>query len=197
MKKVAVVVGCMVVVVAGVIGMWPVAEKVYKVYQLVHETPAQHLPVPVQGVNTAKFINSWGYPRSGGRHHQGIDIFAPRDRPVLSTTHGLVTKVGIDGLGGQVVMVMGPGREMHYYAHLDKYGTFKTGDLVNSGDVLGYVGDTGNAKGTPYHLHYGIYRQGIAINPYMRFAVPSLAQQKTVRKKLTMAMAGQTKAQLQ
>ena len=59
------------------------------------------------------------------------------------------------------------GPEWHYYAHLDSFGTFREGDIVHAGDVLGYVGNTGNARGTPAHLHYGIYRDA-ARNPYPR-----------------------------
>jgi murein DD-endopeptidase MepM/ murein hydrolase activator NlpD len=63
------------------------------------------------------------------------------------------------------------GLESHYYAHLDRFGTFREGDVVEPGDVLGYVGTSGNARGTPSHLHYGIYR-GRALNPYSRLAAP-------------------------
>ncbi|MNT39589.1 L-Ala--D-Glu endopeptidase precursor [compost metagenome] len=61
---------------------------------------------------------------------------------------------------------MGPGRQLHYYAHLDDYAAIRAGDIVVAGTVLGYVGTTGNARGTPPHLHYGIYTAGGALNPY-------------------------------
>jgi murein DD-endopeptidase MepM/ murein hydrolase activator NlpD len=62
---------------------------------------------------------------------------------------------------------MGPGRQNHYYAHLSRFGAFEVGDRVSAGDIVGYVGDTGNARGTPPHLHYGVYRfGGAAINPF-------------------------------
>ena len=80
---------------------------------------------------------------------------------------GIVTRVGMNRLGGRVVGVLGPGLEWHYYAHLDRFGTFGEGDIVQTGDVLGYGGNTGNARSTPSHLHYGIYRDG-AKNPYPR-----------------------------
>jgi len=89
---------------------------------------------------------------------------------VLSTTRGIVARVGTNTLGGLVVWVIGPGLEWHYYAHLDRYGAFRVGDVIHSGDVVGYVGRTGNARGTPFHLHYGIYRHGVAENPYARLA---------------------------
>jgi murein DD-endopeptidase MepM/ murein hydrolase activator NlpD len=123
------------------------------------------LPVPVQGVSPTRLTDTWGAARSGGRRHEGIDIFAPRGTPVLSTTEGVVMQVGTNNLGGQVVWVLGPGRQRHYYAHLDGYADIARGQLVAPGDVLGHVGNTGNAQGTPPHLHYGIYDGG-AINPY-------------------------------
>ena len=62
--------------------------------------------------------------------------------------------------------MLGPGGQRHYYAHLDRYADIENGQRVRPGTVLGYVGTTGNAKGTPPHLHYGIYASGGAINPY-------------------------------
>ncbi|OZI26303.1 peptidase M23 [Bordetella genomosp. 9] len=124
------------------------------------------LPVPVRGVTPRQLADTWNAARSEGRKHQGIDIFARRGTPVLSTTEGVVTQVGTNRLGGKVVWVMGPGHQMHYYAHLEDYGHVKWGSHVMPGDVLGYVGNTGNAQGTPPHLHYGIYPPDGAINPF-------------------------------
>ncbi|EFF74354.1 peptidase, M23 family [Achromobacter piechaudii ATCC 43553] len=130
------------------------------------------LPVPVQGIAKSRLTDTWGAARSGGRRHEGIDIFAARGTPVLATTQGVVMQVGTNNLGGQVVWVLGPGRQRHYYAHLDAYADIERGQLVAPGDVLGYVGNTGNAKGTPPHLHYGIYDGG-AINPYALLVGPA------------------------
>ncbi|HCQ45578.1 MAG TPA: peptidase M23 [Achromobacter sp.] len=130
------------------------------------------LPLPVQGVSARRLTDTWGAARSGGRQHEGIDIFAARGTPVLSTTEGVVMQVGTNNLGGQVVWVLGPGRQRHYYAHLDGYADIERGQLVAPGDVLGYVGNTGNARGTPPHLHYGIYDGG-AINPYTLLMAPA------------------------
>ena len=124
------------------------------------------LPVPVAGVKPAGLRDTWGGARSAGRKHEGIDIFARRGTPVLSSTEGVVVRVGTNRLGGQVVWVMGPGGQRHYYAHLERYGDVHAGMRVAPGKVLGYVGTTGNAAGTPPHLHYGIYVSGGAINPY-------------------------------
>lgn len=122
--------------------------------------------VPVRGVSRMRLRDTWQAARSGGRKHEGIDIFAPRGTPVHSATEGIVMRVGSNRLGGQVVWVLGPGGQRHYYAHLDRFADVSRGARVRPGTVLGYVGNTGNAAGTPPHLHYGIYDAGGAINPY-------------------------------
>lgn len=134
------------------------------------------LSVPVRGVSSRQLVDSWGAPRSGGRRHRGIDIFARRGTPVVANTRGLVLFVGHNRLGGMVVRILGPGGQIHYYAHLERFGRYRRGDVIRAGDVLGYVGTTGNARGTPPHLHYGIYvMPGLALNPY-----PLLRQQRPV-----------------
>jgi murein DD-endopeptidase MepM/ murein hydrolase activator NlpD len=157
-------------VLATAIGMAarPLAARAWFAWQLAAESPPSHLPSPIGARGT--FANSWGAPRDGTRRHEGIDIFAPRDTPVLSTTRGIITRIGTNRLGGQVVWVLGPGFESHYYAHLDRFGDIHLGEIVATGDVLGYVGNTGNARTTPAHLHYGIYHDGVAENPYTRLA---------------------------
>jgi peptidoglycan LD-endopeptidase LytH len=125
------------------------------------------LTMPVEGVAEGSLVDTWGAARSEGRRHEGIDIFAPRGTRVLSATRGIVLIVGTNRLGGRVVEVLGPGLVWHYYAHLDRYATIHAGQVVQAGDVLGYVGDSGNARGTPCHLHYGIYvPPHHAIDPY-------------------------------
>jgi murein DD-endopeptidase MepM/ murein hydrolase activator NlpD len=164
----------LIVAVAVLIAVAPVVRKLLErawfVYSLSIEEPPARLPSPVIGARPQKLADSWGGARSGGRRHQGIDIFAPKDTPVVSTTRGIVTRVGTNRLGGQVVWVLGPGLESHYYAHLNRFAAIRAGQVVDAGDVLGYVGRTGNAHGTPFHLHYGIYHRGMAQNPYPRLA---------------------------
>jgi murein DD-endopeptidase MepM/ murein hydrolase activator NlpD len=127
----------------------------------------EFLPIPVAGVRPAMLADTFGAPRPGGRRHQGIDIFAKRGTPVVAPIGGVVLRTGQNRLGGNVVWLLGPGQQVHYLAHLDRFGVFDAGDVVRAGDVLGYVGNTGNAKGTPPHLHYGIYaRPGGAVNPF-------------------------------
>jgi peptidoglycan LD-endopeptidase LytH len=152
----------------------PVVARAWFVYTLAREGVPVQLPSPVAAHRPSRFVDTWGAPRSGGRRHEGIDIFAPKSTPVVSTTRGIVTRVGANRLGGLVVGVLGPGLEWHYYAHLDRFGPFKEGDVVNPGDILGYVGNSGNARTTPPHLHYGIYRHG-ATNPYARLNPSSSA----------------------
>lgn len=125
------------------------------------------LPVPVQGINAKRIADTWGGARSGGRKHEGVDIFAPRGTPVTSATEGVVLRVAEYGIGGKHIWVFGPGGERHYYAHLDDWAHgIERLTHVRKGTVLGYVGDTGNAKGTPPHLHYGIYGSNGAYNPW-------------------------------
>lgn len=141
-----------------------VAAKWQQLSLLQQEPPAENsLPNPVPGQG---LTDTWGAARSQGRTHEGIDIFAPRGTPIQTTTQGIVSKVGENNLGGRVVVVVGPGGAGHYYAHLEDYADISPNDWVNAGDVIGYVGDSGNAKGTPPHLHYGIYLNGSAVNPY-------------------------------
>ena len=124
---------------------------------------ANSLPSPLPEQH---LTDTWGAARSQGRSHEGIDIFAARGTPIRATTQGIVSKVGENTLGGRVVVVVGPGSAGHYYAHLEDYADISPNDWVNAGDIIGYVGDSGNAKGTPPHVHYGIYISGSAVNPY-------------------------------
>ena len=151
----------------------PWIERAWFVAMLATEEPPAALATPLGARRAPKFVNSWGNPRPGGRRHEGIDIFAPRDTPVLSTTRGIVTRVGTNRLGGQVVWVLGPGLERHYYAHLSRHADVREGDRVEAGDVIGYTGNTGNARGGPAHLHYGIYAHAGARNPYPRLVAGS------------------------
>ena len=144
----------------------PVIERALYPMRLMAMPKPDMLPVPVEGVRPRALCDTWGGARSEGRRHEGIDIFARRGTPVLSSTEGIVTQVGTNRLGGLVVWVMGPGGQRHYYAPLDRYADVEAGMRIQAGRVLGYVGNTGNAKGTPPHLHYGVYEMGGAINPY-------------------------------
>lgn len=145
--------------------LWPYLKNAQRLAALMNApTPTAHsLPNPLPG---QRFADTWGGIRSGGRKHEGVDIFAARNTPISATTRGIVLNVGPNELGGRTVMILGPGGQQHYYAHLERYPNLKRGDWVNAGDIVGYVGDSGNARGTPTHLHYGIYTAQGAINPY-------------------------------
>lgn len=145
---------------------YPYLKNFVRVVRLFREPAPAVLPVPVEGVAPGQLANTWGAERSEGRRHEGIDIFAPRGTPVISATHGVVVRKGWNRLGGRTVTVLGPNGWFHYYAHLDDWDAPGVGDWIEAGTVLGYVGDSGNARGTPTHLHYGIYESGTARNPY-------------------------------
>ena len=136
------------------------------VARLYTKSPDQTLAMPVQDVTKREVTNTWHAPRSTDRLHEGQDIFAPRGTPILSATEGYIVRIGENSLGGQTVSVMGAGGRVYYYAHLDSYAAgIAEGDYVTTKSVLGYVGTTGNAAGTPPHLHFGVYSSGGAINP--------------------------------
>jgi peptidoglycan LD-endopeptidase LytH len=85
-----------------------------------------HLPVPVQGVAPRRLADTWHAPRdAGSRKHMGIDIFAKLGTPVVSPVEGIVIARGQDRLGGNTVRVLGPGRQVHYFAHLDGFSDVK------------------------------------------------------------------------
>lgn len=119
------------------------------------------LTFPVSGGTTAAVKSFFLDPRDNNRRqHHGIDIFAPRNTPVLAAADGFVSRVGTSTLGGNIVWVWDPERgQSHYYAHLERQAV-TTGARIKAGDVVGYVGNTGNARTTPPHLHFGIYSRG-------------------------------------
>ena len=123
------------------------------------------LAFPVSG-NKANVGSIWGDVRDGGkRSHEGIDIFAPKLTPAVAAADGFVAGVREGGIGGKVVWLRPEGKNYTlYYAHLDQQ-LVQEGQRVKKGDVVGLVGNTGNARTTPSHLHFGIYGYGGAMNP--------------------------------
>ena len=120
---------------------------------------------PVAGKGNSDVGSFWGMDRDGGkRRHEGIDIFAKRGTPVVAITDGFISYTGEKGLGGKQVWLRDGllGRHL-YYAHLDSIKT-TSGSRVKLGDTLGFVGNTGNARTTVPHLHFGIYKGG-AVDP--------------------------------
>ena len=119
------------------------------------------LAFPLPGRDGRAIQSLYGADRDGGaRRHQGVDIFAPRGTPVTAAVSGVVTNTGITTLGGKVVWLYDTRRgQALYYAHLDSQ-IVQPGTQVAVGDTLGLLGNTGNARSTPPHLHFGIYRRG-------------------------------------
>ena len=124
------------------------------------------LAFPIKSNGRKQVQSLFGVGRDAGtRKHEGIDIFGPKLTPVLASADGVVTRVGENNLGGLVVM-MRPSDKNYtlYYAHLDKQLAIE-GQQVKIGDTLGLMGNTGNARTTPPHLHFGIYTGSGAIDP--------------------------------
>jgi len=119
------------------------------------------LRCPVQGA--VRFMNDWGFPRSGGRFHEGNDLFAARGTPAVAVVSGTaVQKTGT--IGGLQVKLLGDDGTSYYYTHFDKFGT---GGHVTAGTVIGYVGSSGNAAGSSPHLHFELHPGGgAAVNPF-------------------------------
>ncbi|HEX6939187.1 MAG TPA: M23 family metallopeptidase [Longimicrobiales bacterium] len=131
------------------------------------------LAFPVEGVDHESIRSVFGDPRDGGsRDHHGIDIFAPRGTPVIALAEGTIAGVRTTRLGGKVVWLRDSRRgQSLYYAHLDTQLVVE-GQTVRPGDTLGLVGNTGNARTTPPHLHFGVYRRGEGpVDPWP-FVVP-------------------------
>lgn len=136
------------------------------VARLYTREPDSTLVMPISTISKKDIADTWQSPRGSSRKHEGQDILAPRGTPVLSVTNGYVMNVGENTLGGLTVSVVGDGGRVYYYAHLDSYApALSEGDYVTEQTLLGYVGTTGNALGTPPHLHFGVYTASGAINP--------------------------------
>jgi murein DD-endopeptidase MepM/ murein hydrolase activator NlpD len=130
------------------------------------EPPPAGMTCPVDGATS--FTDTWGAPRSGGRTHEGVDMISARGTPLVAIEAGTVFRVYSGGLGGVVVWLRGVGGDEYYYAHLDAWAPgLAAGDDLAVGDLLGYVGNTGNARYTLPHLHFEHHPGGGgAINPY-------------------------------
>jgi len=135
------------------------------------------LAVPVAGVARSSISDSWGDPRENGlRQHHGTDIMAPGGTPVLAAAPGKVEKLFNSKAGGITIYVRSPQRNWtYYYAHLSGYAPgLQEGQMVKTGDPLGFVGDTGDAGPGNFHLHFGLTRtapdqhwyQGEDVDPF-------------------------------
>lgn len=130
--------------------------------------PLAPLRMPVVGITRSRLDDSWGDSRDGGeRRHRGIDIFAPRGTPVVAVADGIISYIGDQPKGGHCLWLTTESGTSFYYAHFDRWapGIYE-GMEVESGDLLGFVGNTGNAITTPPHLHFGISQNDEMVNPY-------------------------------
>ncbi len=133
------------------------------------------LVIPVAGVSREALRDTYDEARSGGRPHDAIDILAPRGTPVLAAVDGTIRKLFTSKPGGLTIYEFDEsGTFVYYYAHLDRYASIREGDRVHCGDVIGYVGTTGNAAANTPHLHFAVEKlpatkewwKGVAVNPY-------------------------------
>ncbi len=119
---------------------------------------------PVQG--GAAFANTWGAPRSGGRRHKGVDMFNARNTPLVAVVSGTV-RFSSNSLGGLSTHVYSDDGVTYYYAHLESHPTnISSGQRVSAGTIVGYLGNSGNARYTSPHVHFEIRPGGRAVNPY-------------------------------
>jgi murein DD-endopeptidase MepM/ murein hydrolase activator NlpD len=144
---------------------------------------ARQLMVPVRGVAPDEVRNDYA-ARRGARAHLALDLLAPRGTPVLSADDGRIGRLGTTPVGGNIVYATDPDeRFVYYYAHLDRHARgVSVGDRVRKGDVIGYVGTTGNAPANTPHLHFQVMRRGNGrawwdgppINPWSFFVLPGV-----------------------
>jgi murein DD-endopeptidase MepM/ murein hydrolase activator NlpD len=135
-----------------------------------------NLIIPVAGIKPDQLIDTYDDARSEGRLHDAIDIMAPAGTPVLAAADGRIVKLFQSERGGITIYQLGPNQQfIFYYAHLSGYApSLYEGKDVRQGEVIAYVGDTGNAGPGNYHLHFSIavvsdpkrYWEGTNINPY-------------------------------
>jgi len=135
-----------------------------------------NLIIPVAGVRREQLIDTFSEARSEGRTHDAIDIPAPSGTPVLATADGEIVRLFQSERGGTTIYQISADRKLvYYYAHLQGYApNLHDGQYVHQGDVIAYVGDTGNAGTGNFHLHFSIailsdpkrYWEGTNINPY-------------------------------
>jgi murein DD-endopeptidase MepM/ murein hydrolase activator NlpD len=135
-----------------------------------------NLVIPVLGVKPEQLLDTFADARSEGRSHDAIDIAAPAGTPVVAALEGEVVKLFQSEKGGITIYQLSPDKKLvFYYAHLQRYGDgIHEGKYLRQGEVIGYVGDTGNAGAGNYHLHFSIatitdpkrHWDGTSINPY-------------------------------
>lgn len=142
----------------------------------------EKIPIPILfGLSLARVYSDFGDDRDGGaRKHEGQDMLAPRGTPIASPTDAVVVRTGNGSSSGITVTTRNPGGETFIYMHLDAIAEgIKAGSVLRPGDILGFVGDTGNAKGGVTHLHFEIRDGREATDPY-----PRLAREFTLKERI-------------
>jgi murein DD-endopeptidase MepM/ murein hydrolase activator NlpD len=140
--------------------------------------PAERLRVPIDGVEIESFKGGF-VERRGSRPHEAVDILTPRNTPILAVDNGTIAKLFDSKAGGHTIYQFdASGRLAYYYAHLEKYAEgLHDGQVVKQGDVIGYVGTSGNAPPNTPHLHFAVFEldesgrwwKGKALDPYQVF----------------------------
>ncbi len=136
----------------------------------------RNLTLPVQGIKREQLTDTFNDMRGTSRRHEGMDVLSPRNTPILAVEDGTIAKLFLSDAGGITLYQFDPSSQYaYYYAHLERYADgLKEGDVVKRGQVLGYVGTTGNAPRDTPHLHFAIFKlgedkkwwQGTPIDPY-------------------------------
>jgi murein DD-endopeptidase MepM/ murein hydrolase activator NlpD len=142
----------------------------------VAELRVRSLTLPVQGIKRDELRDTFNETRGGTRKHEAMDVLAPRNTPVLAVEDGKIARLFLSAAGGITIYQFDPtSTYCYYYAHLEKYANgLEEGDTVKRGEVLGYVGTTGNAPRDTPHLHFAIFKlgedkkwwEGTPIDPY-------------------------------
>jgi murein DD-endopeptidase MepM/ murein hydrolase activator NlpD len=140
------------------------------------ELRARSLTLPVQGIKRDELRDTFNEARGGSRKHEAIDVLAPRNTPVVAVEDGKIARLFLSAAGGITIYQFDPtAAYCYYYAHLEKYADgLEEGDTVKRGQVIGYVGTTGNAPRDTPHLHFAIFKlgdakkwwEGTPIDPY-------------------------------
>ena len=157
-------------------------------FYITHEKEPEKYLIPVDGKKKSDIKDEFNVVSANGRKHEGTDIFAPKGTPIRACVNSIITTAipeEIITIGGNYIWALGEGRIIYLYSHLSRFEPgAKRGKLVRQGEIIGYVGNTGNAKGTSPHLHFGMYKARLnsffffsrtAINPF-NFLVKPLAK---------------------